>query len=103
MSRERFVTRTITFTTGKALIVDITEQKVKDISFKVSGTPVGEDLIKAIKAQVENENIKVVAVKESATMDRLFSMKEEDFMKYATESEPRPVYPSQEKQKDERK
>lgn len=103
MSRERFVTRTISFTAGTAMIVDLTEEKVSSMEYRVSGTPKGNDLLEAVKKALETPIMKVVAIQTVEVLDRLFSMKEDDFMKYATESDPRPVYPSQEKQKEERK
>ena len=86
MARARMVTRTITATKCEVQIVTISASEITTINQTVSGEYEDADkLLKAVKKSVETEDIKVLKVLTSEKEEKLYGMKEEDFLKVAKE------------------
>lgn len=93
MARTPMVTRTIQTTKCNVLCVDITEGKTFDQNVTLARTYKDEAAtLKAIKAVVDNDTVKLVAVKSVEVCETLYGMTEQDFIEKAEILPPRKVY-----------
>lgn len=93
MARVRMVTRTITETIADTLCVNISDKQLFTAPIKVSGAyDNADELLKAVKACSETDEIKVVTVTNWIKQDTLYGMTEERFMLFADILPPRKNY-----------
>lgn len=89
MARKRMVTRTIVGTEATVLVVNLAEQETRQDTYYVSGTFKDDaKLLKAVKAIVDDDEEKVVAVISSEPVETLFGMDEQDFIQNAKKLDP---------------
>ena len=89
MARKRMVTRTVTGTQAEIQIVTISATEITTIKTTVTGEYADNDkLMKAIKKQVETDDIKVLQILTSEKINKLFGMPEAKFMEEAIELDP---------------
>ena len=86
------ITRTVTTTKAKVLCLDINEQKPFEQEVVLPRTYKDErSMLKRIKPMLENDNVKVVLVKDTTTEETLYGMTEQEFIDSATKLPPRAV------------
>lgn len=86
MARMRMVTRTIESTKVVAMCAVVSEAKVENREFVVPQTYANnEKLLKALKKQVETEDLKIVAITSSGVQQKMYGMLESDFLAVAKE------------------
>ena len=89
MARERMVTRTINVTIVEAICMDITTVETSFRKLELTGeTYDTSTALKALKKEYETDTFKVVAVNGLETIERMFGMKETDFIRLAVELDP---------------
>lgn len=83
--RERNITRTIKITVYEVLCLDIDTQEVKVETFSMNSSTLKteSDKLKYINSSFSAGNIRAVAIKNEHVEDCLYSLSEEDFIKYA--------------------
>lgn len=81
MARKRMVTRTITFTTVKATVYDISSDEIKTVEYKMSGELSSDVALKIIKK--EHEEVCPLKVTEAKVQEELYGMPEEKFIELA--------------------
>lgn len=81
MARKRMVTRTITFTTVKAKVYDISSDEIKTVEYKLSGEISSEVALKVISK--EHEEVRPLKVTEVTVQEELYGMPEEKFIELA--------------------
>lgn len=81
MARKRMVTRTITFTTVKATVYDISSDEIKTVEYKMSGELSSDVALKIIKK--EHEEVRPIKVTEAKVQEELYGMPEEKFIELA--------------------
>lgn len=81
MARKRMVTRTITFTTVKATVYDISSDKIKTVEYNLSGELSSDVALKIITK--ENEEVRPLKVTEATVHEELYGMPEEKFIELA--------------------
>lgn len=92
MARQPMITRTVTTTKAKVLCLDINEQKPFEQEVVLPRTYKDErSMLKRIKPMLENDNVKVVLVKETTTEETLYGMTEQEFIDSATKLPPRSI------------
>ena len=92
---ERMVTRTINVTIVDAICMNIETVETSIRSLELTGeTYNASTALKALKKEYETDTFKVVAVSNLKTEERMFGMKETDFIRLALELDPetRKVY-----------
>ncbi|MBO7697002.1 MAG: hypothetical protein J6T10_30600 [Methanobrevibacter sp.] len=90
MARVAMVTRTIQSTKVKALCVDINEQKPFENEYVLSGTyKDAKSLMKALEKVANTNTVKVVHIKASEIVEKLYGMTEQEFLERAKELPPR--------------
>lgn len=85
---KRMVTRTVTMTTGTAVLIDVNDLTAIETSFQLPGefkTP--EHIMKSL---TPTDNLKVVAVKNIEKKQVRYGMSEEDFISQAMVLPPLP-------------
>ena len=89
MARKRMVTRTVTGTEVEIQIVTISASEITTIKHTVGGEYTDNDkLLKAIKKEVETEDIKVLQILTTTKIDKCYGMLESEFIKLAKELDP---------------
>lgn len=89
MARKRMVTRTVTGTEAEIQIVTISASEITTIKHTVGGEFTDNDkLLKAIKKEVETEDIKVLQILTTTKIDKCYGMLESEFIKLAKELDP---------------
>ena len=89
MARKRMVTRTVTGTEAEIQIVTISASEITTIKHTVGGEFTNNDkLLKAIKKEVETEDIKVLQILTITKIDKCYGMLESEFIKLAKELDP---------------
>lgn len=89
MARERAVTRTINAIEVTAICMNIETMESSEETLSLTGdVPSNDVLLKKLRKVYETNNYKVVAIKDIKTTEKLFGMKEVDFLKYAVELDP---------------
>lgn len=78
MARNRMVTRTITFTTVKATVYDISSDEIKTVEYKLSGELSSDVALKIITK--EHEEVRPLKVTEVTVHEELYGMSEEKFI-----------------------
>ena len=92
MAREKMVTRTVTATVAKVMVVEIASAKAYTTEITLTGVfKDNADLLKTLKKNDTNELV-YVAIVSTETKETLYGMPESEFIKYAKELPPRPVY-----------
>lgn len=81
MARKRMVTRTITFTTVKATVYDISSNEIKTVEYKLSGKLTSDVALKVITK--EHEEVRPLKVTEVTVQEELYGMPEEKFIELA--------------------
>lgn len=81
MARKRMVTRTITFTTVKAIVYDIASDEIKTVEYKLSGELSDDTALKIITK--EHEEVRPLKVTEVTVQEELYGMPEEKFIELA--------------------
>ncbi len=81
MARKRMVTRTITFTTVKATVYDISSDKIKTVEYNLSGELSSDVAFKIITK--ENEDVRPLKVTEVTVHEEHYGMPEEKFIELA--------------------
>lgn len=81
MARKRMVTRTITFTTVKATVYDISSDEIKTAEYKFSGELSSDVALKVIAK--EHEEVRPLKVTEVTVQEELYGMSEEKFIELA--------------------
>lgn len=88
--RKAMVTRTIVTTVATAMCVDTTTAEVCNKTVEVARThKTEESLLKAVKAVIETEELKVVSIVDKYEKETLYGMTEDDFIANAKELPPR--------------
>lgn len=87
MAREKMVTRTIVSTQAECLICNLDTGATEKVVMEIAGTyKDSKSLLKAVeKAGAANEREKVVNAKQLNLIEKLYGMKEQDFIKLAQE------------------
>lgn len=89
MARKPMITRTIMSTRATVLCLDIETAEPTTEVFELARTYKDEDkLMKALKAQYENESTKLVHITSIDEVEKLYGMSETDFMLNAVELDP---------------
>ena len=89
MARKRMVTRTVTGTEAEIQIVTISASEITTIKHTVGGEFTDNDkLLKAIKKEVETDDIKVLQIINTTKIDKCYGMLESEFIKLAKELDP---------------
>ena len=89
MARKRMVTRTVTGTEAEIQIVTISASEITTIKHTVGGEFTNNDkLLRAIKKEVETDDIKVLQIINTAKIDKCYGMLESEFIKLAKELDP---------------
>lgn len=89
MARKPMVTRTITTTQVTALCMDIHKCEPCNITVVLPRTFKDEEkLLKAVRAQVDNDDVKVVHIVDKQEVETLYGMTEQDFIKGAVKLDP---------------
>lgn len=89
MARERAVTRTINVTKVTCICMDIDKMENSEQSFNLTGeVPTNDKALKEAKKLYETETFKIVAIKNTETIEKLYGMPEVEFLKYAKELDP---------------
>lgn len=84
MAREKMVTRTITETNVSVMYVNVSTASVDYCDYKLAGTfDSNEAILKYLKKNFENEEIKIVNIVHVDTVDKLYGMPETEFMSLA--------------------
>lgn len=78
MARKRMVTRTITFTTVKATVYDISSNEIKTVEYKLSGELSSDVALKIITK--EHEEVRPLKVTEVTVQKELYGMPEDKFI-----------------------
>lgn len=81
MARKRMVTRTITFTSVKAIVYDIASDEIKTVEYKLSGEFSVDNVLKAITK--EHTEVRPLKVTEVTVQEELYGMPEEKFLEMA--------------------
>ena len=83
------VTRTVTGTEAEIQIVTISASEITTIKHTVGGEFTDNDkLLRAIKKEVETDDIKVLQIINTAKIDKCYGMLESEFIKLAKELDP---------------
>ena len=83
------VTRTVTGTEAEIQIVTISASEITTIKHTVGGEFTDNDkLLKAIKKEVETDDIKVLQILTTTKIDKCYGMLESEFIKLAKELDP---------------
>lgn len=89
MARERMITRTINVSIVSAICMDITTVETVIRDFELTGeTYNNESALKELKKLYETDTFKVVAVQTIETIEKMYGMREIDFLKVAQELDP---------------
>ena len=89
MARKRMVTRTVTGTEAEIQIVTISASEITTIKHTVGGEFTNNDkLLRAIKKEVETDDIKVLQIINTTKIDKCYGMLESEFIKLAKELDP---------------
>lgn len=90
MARTRMITRTITETIVTAMCVNVVVGEVNIVSYTISGEfKTNDEILKVLKKRYEDDTFKVVNIQNVETVEKLYGMPEEDFIRLATELPPR--------------
>lgn len=81
MARKRMVTRTITFTTAKVVVYDITSDEIKTVEYKLSGE-LSSDVVLKIIAK-EYEDVRPLKLTEVTVQEERCGMPEDKFIELA--------------------
>ena len=85
MARKRVVTRTIESTKYEVMALNTETAEVLKLSFCITEkADTEEKMLKKLQKIVVEEEIKLVKIIESETVEQLYEISEEDFIKYAT-------------------
>lgn len=92
MARERMITRTVTELTAKVMCVDVETAQVSVVLYVLTGNyEDNEQILKTLKKLRETDNFKLIKVEEVETKEKLYGMKEQQFIELAKELPPRTV------------
>ena len=84
MRKENMVTRTITTTKYEVMTLNIKTAEVSRIEFTIAGKALAEEkALKALKADFETDEVKVVHIESATEVCDLYGMTEREFIKYA--------------------
>ena len=90
MARERMITRTIKETNVSVMYVNVSTASVDYCDYKLAGEfDTNEAIMKYLKKNYEDENIKIVNIVNVDTVDKLYGMPEAEFMALARVLPPR--------------
>lgn len=93
MARERMVTRSVNVVEYKCLAVDMTDMEnivTGEMEFTLTGD-IPENSAKALKllqSRYDSNTLKVVAIMDARKYDKMYGMREVDFIAQATELNP---------------
>lgn len=89
MARKPMVTRTIVTTKVTALCMEIKKCEPCNITVVLPRTfKTDEKLLKAVREQVDNDDVKVVHIVDKQEVETLYGMSEQDFIKGAVKLDP---------------
>lgn len=83
MARVPMVTRTISSTTAKVLVVNLKTKQAEEKEVTVMRTPDEKHLMKAVEAELNSEEVKAVTILSSEVTETLYGMEEAEFIKVA--------------------
>ena len=84
MRKENMVTRTITTTKYEVMTLNVSTAEVKRVEFTLVGKMLPtEKALKALKADFEDDETKVVHIEQSYEICDLYGMTEREFIKHA--------------------
>ena len=89
MARERMVTRTVKVTRIEVLCLDIETANPEINIYELTGTYTEEKALKKAKETYETQTLKLVSVNRIEEKEKLYGMRELDFIKYAVEMDSR--------------
>lgn len=85
MARTPMVTRTMTTTKATVMCLDIVKGEPSNVEVTLPRTYKDEKaMMKAVKKLIGDENVKPVHIVSNETVEVLYGMTENDFIKYAT-------------------
>ena len=87
--RTRTISRTINEVVAKAVVYDGTQGTIAEKEYTLTGKMKIEEALKYLKKNYETIDYKIVTVKELTTVEQLYIMTEEDFIKYAKKADKR--------------
>ena len=89
MARKPMVTRTLISTVATVLCLNVETAEPTNETFSIARTFKDDDkLMKALKAEHETDDLKLVHIVDKSEVEKLYGMTETDFMKYASELDP---------------
>lgn len=88
MARERMVTRTVMATVAEVMSLNVSTAEVQITEYTLGEVNSDKEILKRVQKMLPPE-VKAVAISSKRTVETLYSMKEEDFIKYATPMAPR--------------
>ena len=89
MARKPMVTRTLISTSVTVLCLNVETAEPTNELFNIARTFKDDDkLMKALKAEHETDDLKLVHIVHKEEVEKLYGMSETDFMKYAHELDP---------------
>lgn len=84
------ITRTVTTTIAKALVVNPENANTDTVEVRLAGVfKEDKKLMKAVRKAIETDNCAVVAIKGVDTVEELYGMDEETFVAHAVKLPPR--------------
>lgn len=90
MARKAMVTRTISFTECKVMVVYTDTMQVKNEIYTYTGANKEDDkILKDLQKTIEADNVKLVQIMSKEEKSQLYGMYEEDFIKYAVKMDGR--------------
>ncbi len=88
MARERMITRTIESTKAEYIGMYISTRESIADTIEITGVQDDNKLLDLVKAELETDDFKVVAIVNSKKVERLYGMREQDFFNMAVELDP---------------
>ena len=89
MAKEKMITRTITSTKVTATVADIANNVITEHVYTVPGKLDADTALKPLKEQAETDNIKILRIVSTETIEKLYGMSEITFIANAVELPPR--------------
>ena len=84
MRKENLVTRTITTTTYKVMVVNTSTATVETMNIVLSGCKLlGDNALKQVAKRVDNGILKAVAISDSIETSNLYGMSDNEFIEHA--------------------
>ena len=89
MAKERMITRTISTSKVTVTVADLRNNSITEYDYTLAGKYDANSALEAVKELHETDTLKMLVVKNVEVSEKLYGMREQFFMKHATELPPR--------------